>query len=318
MSSITPPTATPSLRERIRCRSLWCDRVVIIALGVAGAVLSFNALRQVAVAIHTAPGLSFLFPIVIDGFIAYGVRALLVLRDAPLGPRLYVWTLFGAATIASLWANSLHSVRLNQPGAHILILGDATVAILSAIAPLALGGATHLHILVTRHASRGEQAEPHVPADTAAAGTPAVIPADASAIPAARLDATHGDAQPQLPATSAVPTAEPAETGEPAAAANPDTDGRRSTELGEGTGHRDADDSGQEHETPRVGRRAEASIDRLAEIIAQAHPGSGQLTRAMARSAIAAQGLSAGNDRIAEALGQLRRDEEARPHPRID
>jgi len=45
--------------------------------------------------------LSFLFPIVIDGFIAYGVRALLVLRDAPLGARLYVWALFGVATASS-------------------------------------------------------------------------------------------------------------------------------------------------------------------------------------------------------------------------
>ncbi len=115
-------------------------------------MLSFNALRQVAVAIHTTPALSFLFPVVIDGFIAYGVRAILVLRDAPLGARLYAWTLFGAATAASLWANALHAVRLNHPGIHILILGNHTVAILSAIAPLALGGATHLHILVTRNA----------------------------------------------------------------------------------------------------------------------------------------------------------------------
>ena len=157
MPSSNPPftaTATTTLGERFARRPLWFDRIVIIALGACGSVLSFNALRQVAVAIHTTPALSFLFPLVVDGFIAYGVRAILVLRDAPLGARLYAWTLFGAATAASLWANALHAVRLNRPGVHILILGNHTVAILSAIAPLVLGGATHLHILVTRNAGR--------------------------------------------------------------------------------------------------------------------------------------------------------------------
>lgn len=70
-----------------------------------------------AVAIHIRGFLTYLFPLVIDGFIAYGIRALLVLRDAPLRARLYVWTLFGTATAASIWANALHAVRLNEdPG----------------------------------------------------------------------------------------------------------------------------------------------------------------------------------------------------------
>jgi hypothetical protein len=116
MPSTAPPSTTPSLHERRWRRPLWFDRLIVIALGTSAFVLSFNSLRQVAVAIHTAPALSFLFPIVIDGFIAYGIRALLVLREASLGARLYVWALFGAATAASLWANALHAVRLNGPG----------------------------------------------------------------------------------------------------------------------------------------------------------------------------------------------------------
>ncbi|WP_410169478.1 DUF2637 domain-containing protein, partial [Actinacidiphila rubida] len=116
-----------------------------------------------AVAIHVRPALSYLFPLVIDGFIAYGIRALLVMSTAPLRARLYTWTLFATATTASIWANALHAVRLNeqthQPG---LRLGDHVVAVLSTIAPLALAGAVHLYILITRHhpTRTGKHTEP--------------------------------------------------------------------------------------------------------------------------------------------------------------
>ncbi|MGW1249212.1 DUF2637 domain-containing protein [Streptomyces sp. NPDC002535] len=128
------------------------DRAVVIALGGAGCALSYDALQQMAVAIHIRGFLTYLFPLVIDGFIAYGVRALLVLRDVPLRARLYVWTLFGTATAASIWANALHAVRLNEyaVAGNGLRLGDTVVAVLSTIAPLALAGAVHLYILIAR------------------------------------------------------------------------------------------------------------------------------------------------------------------------
>ncbi|WP_327745102.1 DUF2637 domain-containing protein [Streptomyces europaeiscabiei] len=128
------------------------DRAVVIALGGAGCALSYDALQQMAVAIHVRGLLTYLFPLVIDGFIAYGIRALLVLRDAPLRARLYVWTLFGTATAASIWANALHAVRLNEENMSVtgLRLGDTVVAVLSTIAPLALAGAVHLYILIAR------------------------------------------------------------------------------------------------------------------------------------------------------------------------
>ncbi|WP_326657804.1 DUF2637 domain-containing protein [Streptomyces sp. NBC_00385] len=137
------------------------DRMVVIALGSAGCALSYDALRQMAVAIHIRGFLTYLFPLVIDGFIAYGIRALLVLRDAPLRARLYVWTLFGTATAASIWANALHAVRLNEEAVAGtgLRLGDTVVAVLSTIAPLALAGAVHLYILIARRPARGSDRE---------------------------------------------------------------------------------------------------------------------------------------------------------------
>ncbi|MDT0464785.1 DUF2637 domain-containing protein [Streptomyces gibsoniae] len=142
------------------------DRAVVIALGGAGCALSYDALQQMAVAIHVRGYLTYLFPLVIDGFIAYGVRALLVLREAPLRAWLYVWTLFGTATAASIWANALHAVRLNEETSSVtgLRLGDTVVAVLSTIAPLALAGAVHLYILIARgpvkDSDRGDLGQP--------------------------------------------------------------------------------------------------------------------------------------------------------------
>ena len=139
------------------------DRAVVIALGSAGCALSYDALQQMAVAIHVRGFLTYLFPLVIDGFIAFGVRALLVLRDAPLRARIYVWVLFGTATIASIWANALHAVRLNDETTSVaeLRLGDAVVAVLSMIAPLALAGAVHLYILIARASVSGTDRGDH-------------------------------------------------------------------------------------------------------------------------------------------------------------
>ncbi|WP_030740477.1 DUF2637 domain-containing protein [Streptomyces sp. NRRL S-31] len=130
-------------------------RLGVALVGTIGFALSYDALRQMAVAIHVRGVLTYAFPLVIDGFIAIGVAALLILRTAPWRSRLYVWALVGIATITSIWANALHAVRLNQQahtaGFH---LDDVTVGALSAIAPLALAGAVHLDLVIRRHPAR--------------------------------------------------------------------------------------------------------------------------------------------------------------------
>lgn len=127
-------------------------RVGIALLAAFAFALSYDALRQMAVAIHIRGLLTYAFPLVIDGFIAIGVGALLMLRTAPLRSRVYVWALVGAATTTSILANALHAVRLNEQTRHDggLRLDDLTVGALSAIAPLALAGAVHLYIVIRR------------------------------------------------------------------------------------------------------------------------------------------------------------------------
>ncbi|MFG3117889.1 DUF2637 domain-containing protein [Streptomyces sp. NPDC048197] len=177
------PNPTPQAVDERRATA-W-DRAAITTLGAAGCALSYDALQQMATAIHIRRLLTYLFPLVIDGFIAYGVRALIILRTAPFRSRLYVWALFGTATTASIWANALHAVRLNQqdlgPG---LRLGDLTVGVLSTLAPLALAGAVHLYILIARHTPQSEppaldctEPGPH-PRDCTETGRPHPEPQD--------------------------------------------------------------------------------------------------------------------------------------------
>ncbi|MFJ9446467.1 DUF2637 domain-containing protein, partial [Kitasatospora sp. NPDC101235] len=126
----------------------------IAALGATGFGLSYDALQQMAQAIHVRGNLSYAWPVVVDGFIAYGVRALVLLREAPWTARAYAWSLFAGATGTSVWANALHAIRLNEQTAGTpdgLHLGDLAVGSLSTIAPIALAGAVHLGIIVTRH-----------------------------------------------------------------------------------------------------------------------------------------------------------------------
>ncbi|MET9142963.1 DUF2637 domain-containing protein [Streptomyces sp. NPDC004042] len=129
------------------------DRSAVILLGAAGFAFSYDALRQIAVAIHARETLSYLFPVFIDGFIAYGVRAIVLLRHERFSARLYAWFLFLAATGASLGANALHAVTLNngpRTGRSALHLADSVVGVLSTLAPLALAGSVHLYILMAR------------------------------------------------------------------------------------------------------------------------------------------------------------------------
>ncbi|MFF3918302.1 DUF2637 domain-containing protein [Streptomyces sp. NPDC001852] len=170
MPTTAPPSGIPVSRV-----TGW-DRAAIGVLAAAGFALSYDALRQTADAIHVRGALTYLFPLVVDGFIAYGVRALLILRRAAFTARAYVWALFLAATAASVWANTLHAVRLNDqaPTGSGLHLGDTAVGALSMIAPLALAGAVHLGILVARHATMPALAEPSGPVEHEEAGEPAL------------------------------------------------------------------------------------------------------------------------------------------------
>ncbi|MCX4827951.1 DUF2637 domain-containing protein [Streptomyces sp. NBC_00006] len=168
-------------------------RAGIALLAAFAFALSYDALRQMAVAIHIRGLLTYAFPLVIDGFIAIGVGALLMLRTAPTPSRAYVWALVGAATVTSIWANALHAVRLNELDRHSdsLQLDDLTVGALSAIAPLALAGAVHLYLVVRRHPTPSRRDSADQPSVDVAAATADVA---SGAISAASSNAKMAEA----------------------------------------------------------------------------------------------------------------------------
>ncbi|MEU4892015.1 DUF2637 domain-containing protein [Streptomyces sp. NPDC044780] len=246
-------------------------RVGIALLGAIGFALSYDALRQMAVAIHIRGLLTYAFPLVIDGFIAIGVRALLILRTAPSRSRLYVWALVGLATATSIWANALHAIRLNQQTRHTgLHLDDLTVGALSAIAPLALAGAVHLYLVIQRHTTsprhHQEDSATHRHIDTSRHDHQ----------PTGRPHPTHPEDEPERLETA------------PAISAT-DVAG-------------DADDVAEEPPAKPKGRQPSASMDELVGIGRTAPPGrDGRISRRAVETAIRAKGYSVGRARLDEA-----------------
>ncbi|MGW7523013.1 DUF2637 domain-containing protein [Streptomyces sp. NPDC054783] len=326
------------------------DRAAIVALGGAGCALSYDALQQMATAIHVRGLLTFVFPLVIDGFIAYGVRALLVLRTAPLAARCYVWTLFGTATAASIWANALHAVRLNeqQHDGSGLRLGDVTVGVLSTLAPLALAGAVHLYILIAR---RVAEADLSGPPETSGVRTEQVTDRPDTH----RARGVRGPA----PVTSGQPAELPGpDTGRPAVTKGPDPSEIHSPDSLSGEpgrpvepepehGGRDADQGGHPASRPGSVTRsnpakhpdttpgaargngptarpdtgdrksaAPVSDEQLLAIARQAVTEAGDLTRKVVADAIRGHGHGLGNDRLTVLMQRLRKEAEQAPDTR--
>ncbi|KIZ17860.1 DUF2637 domain-containing protein [Streptomyces natalensis] len=329
----------------IPARITGWDRAAIVALGGAGCALSYDALQQMAIAIHIRGFLTYVFPLVIDGFIAYGVRALLVLRTAPLAARCYVWLLFGTATAASIWANALHAVRLNQqrPEGTGLRLGDVTVGILSTLAPLALAGAVHLYILIARRV-----AEPAVP------GHPDTTSVRTDRVTADRLETPVGQDEPRpAPVTCGHQVELPAsETNHPAdtvgqdtqeAGASQDLSGQQDglAEPEPEHGGRTADLRGHPASRPSPVTRlhpaaplatrpetdpvttaqnednhtpdADPVTEELLPIARQAVTEAGKATRQVVADAIRGQNLPLGNDRLTVLMRRLRAESHTQP-----
>ncbi|WUH91914.1 DUF2637 domain-containing protein [Streptomyces sp. NBC_00433] len=264
------PPNTPATAHQA---TAW-DRAAVALLGAAGCTLSYDALQQIAIAIHIRPALTYLFPLVIDGFIAYGVRALLVLRNAPFRARLYIWTLFATATLASVWANALHAIRLNQQShATGLHLDDTTVGILSTMAPLALAGAVHLHILITRH-------------DAPTAEAPTSRPAEVSELPERAPESDVPRAQDPTPEADPSVEEPPAEhaRAEERPAVIPDKSVRR------------------------IGRPPSAELDELLTLVRPVFAVHENPTRSVVRDHVHASGHTIAEDRLTHVLALLRRE----------
>ena len=203
-------------RVRRRQAPLWPLMVLTVAIALMAFILSFDALRTLAVACGVQPGLSWMFPLIIDAPVLAFTWATWVFKTRGLG-QAYPWAMLLVFSAVSLVGNALHAHPVETNG---LLLPDWGASLLMTMPPVALLATSHM---IVRAASRSfdmdgpepaAEAVPDVPRDM---DDPAPVPkAPVEAEPAAEAVETTPVAPPEVPRDTDGPemvSEAPAETG---------------------------------------------------------------------------------------------------------
>ncbi|MFD9550313.1 DUF2637 domain-containing protein [Nocardia salmonicida] len=181
----------------------WSAVLIVLAIGGAAFVLSFAALRDLAVMAHTPTGLAWLFPVIVDGTIIQATIAVLALADSD--ERTFFTRVLVAGATVSIGGNI----------AHALVSGHGVLAaILAVIAPAALLVDTHgLAVLLRTRNTATPAPTPIAPAvepDSPAEPVPDVVPAVPAPAPAVSpVHTFHSSPRtvaPLLPVAVPIPT----------------------------------------------------------------------------------------------------------------
>lgn len=208
---------------RRRQAPLWPLMALTVAIALMAFILSFDALRTLAVACGVQPGLSWMFPLIIDAPVLAFTWATWVFKTRGLG-QAYPWAMLLVFSAVSLVGNALHAHPVETNG---LLLPDWGASLLMTMPPVALLATSHM---IVRAASRSfdmdepepaAEAVPDIPRDM---DDPAPAPkAPVEAEPAAEVVETAPVAPPEVPRDTDGPetvSEAPAETG--AARRHPD------------------------------------------------------------------------------------------------
>ena len=201
---------------RRRQAPLWPLMALTVAIALMAFILSFDALRTLAVACGVQPGLSWMFPLIIDAPELAFTWATGVFKTRGLG-QAYPWAMLLVFSAVSLVGNALHAHPVETNG---LLLPDWGASLLMTMPPVALLATSHM---IVRAASRSfdmdgpepaAEAVPDVPRDM---DDPAPVPkAPVEAEPAAEAVETTPVAPPEVPRDTDGPemvSEAPAETG---------------------------------------------------------------------------------------------------------
>lgn len=201
---------------RRRQAPLWPLMALTVAIALMAFILSFDALRTLAVACGVQPGLSWMFPFIIDAPVLAFTWATWVFKTRGLG-QAYPWAMLLVFSAVSLVGNALHAHPVETNG---LLLPDWGASLLMTMPPVALLATSHM---IVRAASRSfdmdgpepaAEAVPDVPRDM---DDPAPVPkAPVEAEPAAEAVETTPVAPPEVPRDTDGPemvSEAPAETG---------------------------------------------------------------------------------------------------------
>jgi len=164
----------------------WSAVLIVLAIGAAAFVLSFAALRDLAVRAHTPAHLAWLFPVIVDGTIIQATIAVLALADSP--ERTFFTRVLVAGATVSIGGNI----------AHALVSGHgALAAILAVIAPAALLLDTH-GLAVLLRSRPTASTEPTDPAELPAVVEPVESPAP-EPVPAPLPTSSPAPVRPTIP-----------------------------------------------------------------------------------------------------------------------
>lgn len=195
---------------RRRQAPLWPLMALTVAIALMAFILSFDALRTLAVACGVQPGLSWMFPLIIDAPVLAFTWATWVFKTRGLG-QAYPWAMLLVFSAVSLVGNALHAHPVETNG---LLLPDWGASLLMTMPPVALLATSHM---IVRAASRSFDmdgpepaaevvettpvAPPEVPWDTDGPETVSEAPAEAGPEPepAAEAVETAPVAPPEVP-----------------------------------------------------------------------------------------------------------------------
>lgn len=194
---------------RRRQAPLWPLMALTVAIALMAFILSFDALRTLAVACGVQPGLSWMFPLIIDAPVLAFTWATWVFKTRGLG-QAYPWAMLLVFSAVSLVGNALHAHPVETNG---LLLPDWGASLLMTMPPVALLATSHM---IVRAASRSFDmdgpepaagAGPDVPRDMDAPAPAPKAPVEAE--PAAEVVETALVAPPEVPRDTDGPVSAP-------------------------------------------------------------------------------------------------------------
>ncbi|MEX3510665.1 DUF2637 domain-containing protein [Kocuria carniphila] len=192
--------STPRTSSRVRVTAPVLVAVVgTFALAGAAFVLSFTALRDLAVLAGVPETQAWLWPLVVDGVILEATVSVVALRNATATARRFAWLLLTGGAAVSVAANITHAVLVADARVPALI-----AAAVASVPPLTLLAMTHLTVELIRNT---EPAHPQPGPD--------VVP-EARALPApasSQAPALAGLPGPEAEAAGPVPDSEEASAG---------------------------------------------------------------------------------------------------------
>ena len=192
---------------RRRQAPLWPLMALTVAIALMAFILSFDALRTLAVACGVQPGLSWMFPLIIDAPVLAFTWATWVFKTRGLG-QAYPWAMLLVFSAVSLVGNALHAHPVETNG---LLLPDWGASLLTTMPPVALLATSHM---IVRAASRSFDMDGPEPAAGAVPDVPRDMDnpapkAPVGAEPAAEAVETTPVAPPEVPRDTDGPVSAP-------------------------------------------------------------------------------------------------------------